>query len=404
MDINRIRQYVELLIREGLALKKGQIMEISLSLESLDFARIAAEEAFRLGAADVLYSYRDDRLNTLRVNHASEESLLSTPEWQDMKDEETMRRGDCLLSLTSPNRKAAAGTDPARLALSHKNRSETATKLNNAIGGNQLRWCVAAVPNPAWAKEVFPELDEQAGMDKLWEEIMSCCYMDREGGWAAHVAAVQHVRDRINALKLRSLHFTTGLGTDLTVLLIPNSVFQGGAETDPMGVTFCANMPSEEIFTSPHRLGTEGIVAASMPLLRSGELIEGIRIRFENGRAVEVHADKGEESLKRMIETDENACYLGETALVSCESPIWQLGHLFYNTLFDENAACHLALGTGFSSIVEGSYTKEKLIEIGINQSVIHCDFMFGTPDLLCEGMMDDGTRITVMKDGRFVL
>ena len=405
MNQKKLEQYAELLLREGLALQKGQFVTISTSLDTVEFARIAAKEAFKQGASDVRFDFHDNRIDTLRVNHAAEEILSAvTPRWMDLRDEEDMAESHALLSLLSPNRKASAGTDPYRLALSRKNRSETAARMNNAVGGNQLRWCVCSMPNPDWAKEVFPNLSAEDGCEKLWEEILDCCYMNREGGWSKHVQEVHAMRDRLNALKLTSMHFTSGIGTDLTVKLIPGAIFQGGAEEDPNGVQFCANIPSEELFTSPDRLGTEGVVAASMPLLRAGELIQGIKIRFEKGRAVEAHADSGEESLLHMLETDENAHYLGETALVTTDSPIWKKGHLFYNTLFDENAACHLALGTGFPSVVEGNHTEEELLKMGINQSIIHCDFMFGTEDLECIGTCQDGSRVTVMKNGRFVL
>ena len=271
-------------------------------------------------------------------------------------------------------------------------------------GRNQ--WCVAAVPGAAWAKKVFPELKKSQAIEKLWEAILSTSRVtdDPIQAWKEHNADLEARCAYLNSLNVRELRYRAANGTDLRVGLIPETEFKGGGETSLTGHFFNPNIPSEEVFISPKRGEAEGIVYSSMPLSYQGQLIENFSIRFEGGRAVEVHAEKNEDLLRQMIAMDEGAAYLGECALVPYDSPIRNSGILFYNTLFDENAACHLAMGRGYIDTVKdyGKYTLEECQALGINDSMIHVDFMIGTEDLAIDAVTASGETVPVFRSGNW--
>ena len=271
-------------------------------------------------------------------------------------------------------------------------------------GRNQ--WCVAAVPGAAWAKKVFPELKKSQAIEKLWEAILSTSRVtdDPIQAWKEHNADLEARCAYLNSLNVRELRYRAANGTDLRVGLIPETEFKGGGEMSLTGHFFNPNIPSEEVFISPKRGEAEGIVYSSMPLSYQGQLIENFSIRFEGGRAVEVHAEKNEDLLRQMIAMDEGAAYLGECALVPYDSPIRNSGILFYNTLFDENAACHLAMGRGYIDTVKdyGKYTLEECQALGINDSMIHEDFMIGTEDLSIDAVTASGETVPVFRSGNW--
>ena len=273
---------------------------------------------------------------------------------------------------------------------------------------NKYQWCIAAIPGAAWAKKVFPEESRNRAMEKLWEQILYTVRVtednDPVAAWEDHNRDLHARCDYLNSLGLSSREYKASNGTDFRVGLLENALFMGGAEEllGKEGLFYNPNMPSEEVFTSPKKGVADGIVYASKPLSYNGELIENFSVRFEGGKAVEVHAEKGEDLLREMIGMDEGAAYLGECALVPFESPINQTGVLFYNTLFDENAACHLALGHGFTNVIKGyeNHTTKELYDMGINDSMIHVDFMIGTRDLSITGVTRDGKRVKLFENG----
>ena len=272
---------------------------------------------------------------------------------------------------------------------------------------NKYQWCIAAVPGKKWAKKVFPELSGDEAVEKLWEAILYTSRAEHDGvaAWRAHNAELKSRCGHLNALKLRRLHYCSSNGTDLTVGLIPEAQFMAGAEeTLGAGVTFNPNIPSEEVFTSPMKGEAEGIVYSTRPLSYRGTMIENFSIRFENGRVSEVRAEKGEEALRTLVSMDEGAGMLGECALVPYDSPIRNSGIMFYNTLFDENAACHLALGDGFANCIRNfdKYTLEQCREMGINMSMIHEDFMIGSEDLDITGTTESGETVQIFKNGNW--
>ncbi len=389
-------------------LQKGQLLYLSASVDSADFVHILVREAFAMGAYDVDVDYSDAVMEKLKINHADEASLTEEPEWKRLHMQHVLDNGACILSVSSPNHKAFEGVDMERLKLTMKSPSKTRLMLSSAIDSGKYRWLGAAIPNPVWAKEIFPELDENEAVERLWEEIIRTSYADADdpaAAWKEHVDSIMAQRNKLDALKLAKLHFTASNGTDVEVGLCDNSVFDGGCEVDTNGLRYTPNVPTEEVFTSPHRLKINGVVKSTKPLMRSGVMINDFTLRFENGKVTEVHAAQGEEILKQILETDEGSSYIGEVAFVPKSSPINKAGHLFYSTAFDENATCHMALGRGFVTAIDTKETdKEKLTEMGLNYSKIHVDFMFGTDDIMCVGTSKDGREIVIMKDGEFVI
>ena len=271
---------------------------------------------------------------------------------------------------------------------------------------NKEQWCIAAVPGAAWAKKVFPGMRTSQAVEKLWEAILAAARVtdDPVKAWEEHNADLQKRCDYLNSLNIRSLHYTADNGTDLTVGMIPEAQFCGGGETTIGGVFFNPNIPTEECFISPMRGQAEGIVYSTKPLSYRGQLIDNFSVRFENGKAVEVHAEQGEEQLKDMISMDEGAAYLGECALVPQASPICESGILYYNTLFDENAACHLALGRGFADTIKGYQEKtlEEVQALGVNDSMIHVDFMIGCDTMNIDATCEDGSVVAIFKNGNW--
>ena len=274
---------------------------------------------------------------------------------------------------------------------------------------NKDQWTIIAVPSPSWATKVFPELSEKEAVEKLWEAIIKTMRLDQEdpvAAWEEHIANLSDKSNKMNAMNLDYLTYKSANGTDLTVKMQPNHVWLSARETNLRGIDFTANMPTEEVFSMPKRDGVNGVVVSTKPLSLNGQLVENFKITFKDGKAVEVEAEKGLETLNTMLDMDESSRHLGEVALVPFNSPVNQTGLLFYNTLFDENASCHLALGNAYSmNIVNGTnMEEEELKKYGYNTSLTHVDFMFGSKDMEIVGTKKDGTKVVVFKDGRFVI
>lgn len=407
MDYNKKAAYARLLLT-ALNLQKGQLLCLSADVAAADFAHIVVEEAYRMGARDVDLSYSDSAISKLRINHAHEDALTEEVDWQELHTMHGIDQKACYLSIGSPNYLASQGVDLKRLSLAGKTTSKASERKREVIGNNELRWASACIPNPVWAKLIFPDLSEEAAVERLWAAILKTSYADCdnvEEVWSQHVQDILYRRKKLNELQLEKLHFKSANGTDIEVVLCEKSVFDGGCEYDPNGIAFTPNVPTEEIFTSPHRLKVNGVVKSTKPLMRSGGIIENFTLHFRDGKVIDMQAEKGEDILLDILDTDEGSRYIGEVALVPKSSPINQCGHLFYNTLFDENATCHLALGRGYSSAIDTDETdREKLQQMGLNSSKVHVDFMFGTDDLLCVGTTKDGREITILKDGEFVI
>ncbi len=400
-----LRKYAKLIVEKGAAVKKGDTVVIYAELDQPEFVKTVVEEAYRAGAARVNVEWNYDPLFKIKIRNESVRTLCKVEDWEVAKMNWRLETLPAMIYLVSEDPDGQRGINQTKYSKRIVARTKVLKPIRDKME-NKYKWCIAAVPGEAWAKKVFPGLKKNAAVEKLWEAILFTSRVDDDpvAAWDRHNADLSARCERLNSLGLVSLEYRSSNGTDLKVGLIENANFLGGGEYTLSGEYFNPNIPTEEVFTSPKAGEAEGIVYSSKPLSYNGELIENFSVRFEGGRAVEVKAERGEALLKEMISMDEGASKLGECALVPQKSPISESGILFYNTLFDENAACHLALGVGFSNCIKDydKYTLEECQKMGINDSMIHVDFMIGTDDLEITGVDKKGRRHPIFKDGNW--
>ena len=400
-----LREYARLIVRCGVNVQKGQEVLIYAGLDQPEFVQMVVEEAYKAKAKKVTVDWDYQPLQKLHVRHQSVKTLGEVTEWQKAKLQHFVDAVPCRIHLVSEDPDGLKGINMEKLAKARQLRYPIVKPYHDQLE-NKDQWCIAAVPGAAWAKKVFPGMRTSAAMEKLWEAILYTSRVtdDPVKAWQEHNADLHDRCAYLNSLNIRSLHYTADNGTDLTVGMIPEGEWKGGGDTSLQGIFFNPNIPTEECFISPKRGQAEGIVYSTKPLSYQGQLIENFSVRFENGKAVEVKAEKGEELLKTMISMDEGAAYLGECALVPQRSPIAESGILFYNTLFDENAACHLALGMGFADTIQDFQNKtlEECRALGINDSMIHEDFMIGCDSLDIDGICEDGKVVPIFRGGNW--
>ena len=406
MDGEKLKGYAELIVRVGVNIQAGQDVIISAELDQPEFVELVVGECYRAGAAEVRVEWTHQPLKLLHVQYQSLERLGTIPDWEKQRLLHRAETLTAMIYLESADPAGLDALDQEKGGKSVQMRWGVIKPIRDSME-NKYQWCIAAVPGKKWAKKVFPELSGDEAVEKLWEAILYTSRAEHDGvaAWRAHNAELKSRCGHLNALKLRRLHYCSSNGTDFTVGLIPEAQFMAGAEeTLGAGVTFNPNIPSEEVFTSPMKGEAEGIVYSTRPLSYRGTMIENFSIRFENGRVSEVRAEKGEEALRTLVSMDEGAGMLGECALVPYDSPIRNSGIMFYNTLFDENAACHLALGDGFANCIRNfdKYTLEQCREMGINMSMIHEDFMIGSEDLDITGTTESGETVQIFKNGNW--
>ncbi len=406
MNKTQLRRYAKLLAKTGINVKKGQWVIVQAELDQPEFVEMVVEELYRAGAGKVSVEWSHQPLAQLHYKYQSEKSLSEMPKWELEKWELRKKELPAMLYLESSDPDGLKGIDQDKFTAVRSARGKIIKPYRDEMD-NYYQWCIAAVPGKAWAKKVFPNLNVNQAVEKLWDAILSAARSDgpdpiRE--WARHNDEIAKRCDYLNRLGLVSLEYQSKNGTDLKVGLMEDAQFLGGGEESLKGAYFNANIPSEEIFISPKAGEAEGIVYSAKPLSYQGELIENFSVRFEGGKVVEVKAEKNVELLEKMISMDEGAKMLGECALIAYDSPINNSRILFYNTLFDENASCHLALGRGFTNCVRGyeHMTKEELDKKGVNDSIIHVDFMIGSKDLNIVGVTKNGLRIQIFKDGNW--
>lgn len=401
----RLRAYAKLIVKCGVNVQKGQEVTIYADLDQPEFVKMVVEEAYRLKAKKVTVEWSYQPLEKLHVRHQSVTTLGTVTEWQKAKQEHLCQVLPARIHLISEDPDGLRGINMDKLSKARQ-MSFPILKPYRDRRENREQWCIAAVPGADWAKKVFPGMRTSTAMEKLWEAILDTSRVtdDPIAAWDAHNADLKARCDYLNGLNLRSLHYTADNGTDLTVGLISEGAWRGGGDTSLEGIYFNPNIPTEECFISPKRGQAEGIVYSTKPLSYRGQLIEDFSIRFREGRAVEVKAKKGEDLLKTLISMDEGAAYLGECALVPQKSPICESGILFYNTLFDENAACHLALGMGFADTIDNFQEKtlEQCRELGVNDSMIHEDFMIGCDTMNIDGIRADGSSVPIFRNGNW--
>lgn len=407
MDYNLLEKYARLVVKSGLNIQKNQVLVISCPIEGAQFARTVAEVAYQEGAGDVVMNWSDEKFAKVRYLYAPEKVFEEFPKWKKEFYLSHARKGAAFLSIAASDPELMKDVDPNRLAKASKTSNLALKEHSERMMSNQNAWCVVSIPTQAWAKKVFPGLSKEDAVEKLWKTIFKTVRVDKEdpiAAWQEHKDNLKRRREFLNKNQFQSLHYKNSLGTDLKIELPEGHLWAGGSDNTPEGVEFIANIPTEEVYTLPKKTGVNGKVISSKPLNYNGNLIHPFTLIFEKGKVVDFNAKEGYETLKHLIETDPGSCYLGEVALVPYDSPISQSNILFYNTLFDENASCHLALGKAYPTCLENgeNMTKEELEKAGVNHSLVHEDFMIGSEDLEIIGINAKGEKVQVFKNGNF--
>lgn len=400
-----LKKYANLIAQTGANVQKGQEVMIYADLDQPEFVKMLVEECYKLGAKKVMVEWDYQPLTKLNVKYRSLKTLSTVEKWEIERLEHRLKTLPVMIYLLSEDPDGLKGINQQKYSKSSQARYKITKPYRDKMD-NKYQWCIAAVPGEKWAKKMFPDLRKSQAIEKLWEAILTTSRVDDNPdlAWKNHNKDIKSRCDYLNSLGIKLLEYKSSNGTGFTVGLMENARFLGGREKTLSGVEYNPNIPSEEVFITPKKGEAQGIVYSSRPLSFRGELIENFSIRFENGKAVEVKAEKNEELLRELISMDEGASYLGECALVPYNSPICQSGLIFYNTLFDENAACHLAFGEGFAECIVDfdKYTLEQCREMGCNTSIIHEDFMIGTDDLEITAVTRSGERFEIFKNGNW--
>ena len=403
MQKTRLRKYAKLIAKMGANPQKGQDVILSCGIEQPEFVGMVVEELYKLGARKVHIKWNEMTMQKYHVKYQSLKTLSTVDSYEEAELKFNADVQPARVMLGSPNPDGLKGVNVAKMSKSQQAKYPIIKPYREAIDGT-TQWTIAAVPGKAWAKKVFPNERSSKAMEMLWEAILSAARVDDDpiAAWEKHNADIQKRCEYLTGLNVETLEYKASNGTDLRVGMIKDHQFAGAVEETKGGVQFNPNIPTEEAFVTPKRGVADGIVYATKPLSYQGALIENFWFRFENGKGVEAHAEKNDERLQKMITMDEGASYLGECALVPFDSPINKSGLLFYNTLFDENACCHFALGSGYAECVKGHHqkTREELKEAGVNQSMMHVDFMSGTEELSIVAHCADGSKVQIFENG----
>ncbi|MDD3831239.1 MAG: aminopeptidase [Clostridia bacterium] len=403
----KVKQFADLAIKIGVNLQPNQELNINSPIECAPIVRIMAQAAYDAGAKSVSVKWSDEKLSRINIDNQSIETLQEIPDWIVQRANYIVDKGCANISISAGDPSIYAGVDPVKLQKSSQATRKAIKYYYDKMMANACRWLVVSIPTKAWADKVFPNCEDS--VDKLWDAIARTMRLDQDDpvkAWEEHIIRLNRRAKFMNDKDFEYVHMTSKNGTDLMVGLSEGHIWCAAQEEAQDGIMFTANLPTEEIFTAPHKYKVNGVVHNALPLVDNGNIIDEFYVKFKDGKVVDYDAKQGKDALKNIIETDEGSCYLGEVALIGKNSPISQLGILFYNTLFDENASCHLALGKGYPSTVKGgvAMTKEQLDKVGVNESAEHCDFMVGTTDMNIEGITKSGERVQLFVDGEWVI
>lgn len=400
-----LEKYAELLVTTGVNVSKEHTIFLSIDVDQAPLARLITKAAYKKGAKEVIVQWADDELSRLDYKHQNLKTLKDVPEYKIAEMNYLLEKGASRISVRSSAPDALAGLDSDKIAESKKARSKALRPMMEATQSNKVSWLVAAASAPDWASKVFPELEtSEEQVDALWDAIFKAVHLYEENPiahWSEKVDILQDKADELNKEEFTALHYTAP-GTDLTVGLPKGHRWEGAGSTNSRGEVFVANLPTEEVFSAPDANRVDGVVVSTKPLSYSGEIIEGMEFHFKDGKVTKVTAEKGEDVILKLIEQDEGASHLGEVALVPDESPISQSGLTFFNTLFDENASNHLALGSAYAfSLIGGTeMTRKELNKAGLNESNTHVDFMIGSDQMDIDGIKEDGSIVPVFRNG----
>jgi aminopeptidase len=402
-----LEKYADLAVKVGVNIQQGQTLVVNATLDAAEFVRLVVKKAYETGAKHVQVDWNDDIVTRTRFELAPQEAFEEFPEWRAKGLETLAENGAAFMSIVSSSPDLLKGIDSKKISASSKASGTALTAYRNYMQADKVSWSVIAVPSEKWAAKVFPDAGDQA-VEKLWEAIFKATRTDLEdpvAAWKEHDQSLHSKVEFLNGKKYKKLHYHAK-GTDLTIDLPEKHLWIGAGSVNEKGDDFMANMPTEEVFTVPAKEGVNGIVASTKPLSYGGNLIDNFSITFEKGRITGVKAEEGEEILKELVATDEGSHYLGEVALVPHDSPISMSNVLFYNTLFDENASNHLAIGNAYAFCIEGGkqMSREELLENGVNSSITHVDFMIGSAEMDIDGILEDGTSEPLFRKGTWAI
>lgn len=401
----KLEKYAELLLTKGVNVKRGTPLLISAPMEAYEFVEILSKKAFEKGVTDIGYDLIDEKIKHDALKYLEINDLKESPIFNKKIFDEYAKKDAAFLMLMSDDPTLMDDIDSSKLSQAAIFSRKSKPLYKQRQLNNEIVWCIACTATKGRAEKMFDNADD--AMNKLWDAIFDACYINNKNpneAWDTFIEETNKKTEILNKLKIKELHYTNNLGTNLTINLLETSIWNGASEKTKSGVEFIANIPTQEVFTTPNRLGTNGIVYSSKPLIYNGGFINDFFIEFKDGKVINYDAKEGKDILKGIIESDENACYLGEVALVDYNSPISTSKLIHYETLYDENASCHLALGSGFTECVKGTdnKSKEELINLGFNYSDNHVDFMIGTEDLNIMAKTFDGKEVQIFKDGNF--
>lgn len=403
------RKYMELIIKKGINIQKGQYLVISSPVESYEFTRELTKVAYECGAGEVVVNWGDEIIDKHKYQYGKLELFNDFPTWKKAFYDETLIKGGAVLNVYSSDPDLLKDVDKEKISAYNKTKGQALKEYYDRVMGNEVQWCVASVPTKAWSKKIFPDLDEDKAMEKVWELILKITRADKENpmlAWEEHLLKLKNMRDYLNNMNFDKLIYKNSNGTDLEIGLPEGHIWVTGKEKSKNGVEFVANIPTEEIFTMPHRDRVDGVVVSTKPLVYGGNMIDKFRLVFKAGKVVEYSAEVGKNTLEKLLNIDENSKYLGEVALVEHNSPISNTNTVFYNTLFDENASCHLALGQAYTVCIKNgdNLSEKEMIDRGINVSITHEDFMIGDENMEIIGVDKNGNRIVIMKNGNYCI
>lgn len=408
MDMkNMLKKYATLAVKKGVNLQKDQVLLVNSPIECVDFSRAIAEVAYKEGAKEVVVHYSDQSLQKLKLEYASMDTLKETPNWIAESYNSYAKQGCAVISISASDPDAYKNIPMDKIAAFQKSRQLALKEYYDYSMSNKIRWTVVSVPTEAWALKVFKNSNSEEAVSKLWDVIFNVVRLNSDDpieAWNEHNNNISKNLNFLNSNKLKKLHYKNSIGTDLTIELPEDHIWLGGSEKCAAGIEFNANMPTEEVYTLPKKTGINGTVVSSKPLSYGGNLIDDFSLTFKDGKVIDFTAKEGFETLKKLLDSDDGAKYLGEVALVPYDSPISNSNLIFYNTLFDENAACHLAFGKAYPTcIINGeNLSDSELSKKGANDSIIHVDFMIGTKDLDITGYTEDNTEIKIFTSGNW--
>lgn len=397
-------KYAELALRTGVNLQENQALMINAPIEGADFTRIVVRKAYEMGAKDVHINWVDDEITLLKYENAPDEVFANFPEWRVKLHDMYAEDGAAVLSIRSTNPDLLSEIDSARVAKASKASAQAMTNFRKYTMNDLITWSIISIPTGDWAQKIFPNKSKEDAIENLWEAIVKIVRVDKDdpiAAWDDHNATLKVARELMNKKNYKKLIYKAP-GTDFELELPKGHIWKGGSADSAKGITFNPNMPTEEVFTMPHKYGVNGTISSTKPLNYGGSVIDNFSLTFKDGKVVDFKAEQGEDTLKHLLDTDDGARRLGEVALVPHESPVSQSGLIFYNTLFDENASCHIALGKAYPTNLKGGadMNGEELDKHGVNDSLTHVDFMVGSENLDIDGVLQDGSTEAVFRNG----